>query len=193
MTRPFVLPPSRLRGFSLGPAVRRASYRVFSVCESTVTAPDGSPRAPIYTLEHPDWCNVIALTEDDELVLVRQLRFGTRELTLELPGGMLDGDEDPAVGALRELGEETGYEAPHAELLLVTRPNPSLQANRLHSFVARGARLLHATHFDEHEDCETVLVPREHIARLLDEGHMTHALCHAALGTFLRRAPAGAR
>lgn len=185
--RPFVLPASRLRGFSLGLPARRASYRVFSVSESAVTAPDGGARPPVYTLDCPDWCNVVALTEAEELVLVRQLRFGTRAPSLELPGGMLDAAEDPAAGALRELREETGYAAARAEPLLVVYPNPSLQGNRLLSFVARAARLLHATEFDEHEECETVLVPVEHAARLLDEGHMTHALCHAALSAFLRR------
>lgn len=162
--------------------MRRASYRIFSVSECSVEG-----LSPVYVLEHPDWCNVVAITEADELVLVRQLRFGLRAPSIELPGGMLEPDEDPASGAMRELREETGYAAPRAELLLVTNPNPSLQGNRLHTFVARGARLLHATEFDEHEDCETVLVPIEHAARLLDEGHMTHALDHAALSTFLRR------
>ncbi len=186
--RPFVLPESRLRRWTLGPPARLASYRVFSVSETPVTAPDGTARPAVYTLDNPDWCNVVAITEDDQLVLVRQLRFGTRAPSIELPGGMLDAREDPARGALRELREETGYEAPSAEPLLVTFPNPSLQSNRLHSFVARGAKPSGATAFDEHEECETILVPIEHAARLLDEGHMTHALCHAALSTFIRRA-----
>jgi 8-oxo-dGTP pyrophosphatase MutT (NUDIX family) len=166
--------------------VLRASYRVFSVYETNVTK-DGAPLSPVYTLEHPDWCNVIAITESDEVVLVRQLRFGTRAMSLELPGGMLDEKEDPAMGALRELREETGYAAPRAELVIVTHPNPSFQANRLHSFVARGARLAGATHFDEHEECETVLAPLSEIARMLDSGELGHALDHVALSTFLRR------
>ena len=189
--RPFALPETRLARWTLGPPVRLASYRVFSVCESTVTAPDGSPRAPVYTLENPDWCNVVAITENDELVLVRQLRFGTRELSLELPGGMLQPGEDPARGVLRELREETGYEALAAEPLLALHTNPSLQRNRHFAFVASGARLVGAPIFDEHEDCEVVLVPVEHAERLLEEGHMTHALCHAALSAFLRRRAAG--
>ena len=166
----------------LGPPVRIASYRVFSVCESTVEG-----RSSVFTLEHPDWCNVVALTDAGEIVLVRQLRFGTRAMSLELPGGMLEPGEDPAAGARRELREETGYEPASIDPLIVTHPNPSLQGNRIHSFVARGARVLHATQFDEHEECETVLVPAERIERMLDEGEMTHALDHAALSAFLRR------
>ncbi len=152
-----------------------------------MTRDDGTPLAPVFTLEHADWCNVVALTGDDRVVLVRQLRFGTRAPSLELPGGMIEPSEDPATGAARELREETGYEAAAIEPLLVTHPNPSLQSNRLHSFVARGARLAHATEFDEHEDIETVLAPLDAIERMLDDGTMSHALDHVALSTFLRR------
>ena len=170
----------------LGPAVLRASYRVFSVYESAVTK-DGVALSPVYTLDHPDWCNVVAITDDERVVLVRQLRFGTRNKSLELPGGMIERGEDPAAAALRELREETGWQAARTEPLVVTHPNPSLQGNRLHSFVARGASLVGAPKPDEHEDCEAVLAPLSDVARMLDEGEIVHALDHMALSTFLRR------
>ena len=171
---------------TLGPPVLRASYRVFSVYQSDA-AKDGVALAPVYTLEHPDWCNVIALTDDERIVLVRQLRFGTREMSLELPGGMIDPGEDPGVAALRELREETGWQADRAELVIVTHPNPSFQKNKLCSFVARGARFVGAPIFDEHEECETVLAALSDVGRMLDEGEIVHALDHVALSTFLRR------
>ena len=170
----------------LGPPALRASYHVFSVYETPVTK-DGVAVRSVYTLEHPDWCNVIAITDDERVVLVRQLRFGTREMSLELPGGMIDPGEDPAVAALRELREETGWDAAHAELLVVTHPNPSFQKNKLHSFVARGARLAGPPKFDEHEECETVLAALSDVPRMLDQGEIVHALDHMALSTFLRR------
>jgi 8-oxo-dGTP pyrophosphatase MutT (NUDIX family) len=170
----------------LGPAVLRASYRVFSVYESTVTK-DGVALPPVYTLEHPDWCNVIAITDDERIVLVRQLRFGTRAPSLELPGGMIDAGEEPASAVLRELREETGWEAPRAELLIVTHPNPSFQKNKLHTFVARGARFAGAPILDELEECETVLAALSDVPRMLDEGEIVHALDHMSLSTFLRR------
>jgi len=191
MKRPFVIPETRLRPWELGLPEQRGHFRIFSVVATNVRTPDGEGRPEVYTIDVADSCGVVAVTEDEQLVLVRQLRFGTRELSLELPGGMLQPGEDPARGALRELREETGYEALAAEPLLTLHTNPSLQGNRHFAFVASGARLAGAQMFDEHEDCEVVLVPVEHAARLLDEGHMTHALCHAALSAFLRRRAAG--
>ncbi len=189
--RPFVLPETRLRPWKLGPPQPRGSFRVFSVQAMGVHTPDGEVRPEIYTLDVAESCSVVAITDDEQLVLVRQLRFGTRAISLELPGGMLERAEDPARGVLRELREETGYDAPRAEPLIAVHTNPSLQPNRHHIFLARGARLVTAQKFDEHEDLEVVLVPIEHTARLLDEGHMTHALCHAGLSAFLRREARG--
>jgi 8-oxo-dGTP pyrophosphatase MutT (NUDIX family) len=66
--------------------------------------------APWYVLDYPDWCVVVALTEDQRLVLVRQWRHGAQSWSLELPGGVIDRtDRDPVAAAQRELQEETGY------------------------------------------------------------------------------------
>ena len=141
----------------------------------------------VYTFDVRDWCNVIALTEDDELLLVWQWRYGTQAFSLETPGGVIDERETPEQAARRELMEETGYEAKTFETLVVTEPNPALHGNRCFSILARGASRVREPEGDELEECEVALVPSEHALRLVDGGHVRHALCQVGLRAFAGR------
>ena len=141
----------------------------------------------IFVFACPDWCNVLAETPAGELVFVWQYRYGTDELSLEIPGGVIDPGEEPIDAARRELKEETGYEAETLELVSVVEPNPALQGNRCYTFLARGARSTGATAFDELEDLETLVVPGTDVADLIDEGVVTHALVVVALEAYLRK------
>ena len=105
-----------------------ADHGVFRV-ERLVYEQTPLPR-DIYVFACPDWCNVVTETADGQLVLVWQYRHGTDELSLEVPGGVIDPGEEPIDAARRELKEETGYEAESFELLSVVQPNPALQNNR---------------------------------------------------------------
>jgi 8-oxo-dGTP pyrophosphatase MutT (NUDIX family) len=135
----------------------------------------------------PDWCNVVAVTDEGEVVLVWQYRFGTDAMSLEVPGGVIDPGEAPEAAARRELREETGYEAASFELLSVVEPNPALQGNKCWTYLARGAKQVGPTEWDAEEELETVLLDRGALAAAMDEGHVTHALVVVALEAYLRK------
>ena len=144
-----------------------------------------------YLLDFVDWVNVVPVTGAGEIVLIELYRHGTDELSLELPGGMIDPeDPSPAVAGARELREETGYEADRLVPLGVVHPNPAIQANRCHTFLAENARIVSAPEPDETEDIRVVLHRVEEIPRLLQEGRITHALVVAGLLWYLEGARA---
>lgn len=120
--------------------------------ESCVTA-SGTVIEPYYVLTYPDWVHVVALTDADELVLVRQYRHGVGTTVLELPGGAADAsDADMAAAARRELLEETGFGAADIQHITTLFPNPATQSNRLHIMLATGLRREAAQSLDPGED-----------------------------------------
>lgn len=157
-------------------------FRIFTARTLDVTSPRDGAEYVRTVLECPDWVNVVALTTDQRLILVRQFRFGTWSNTLEIPGGIVDpGDPDPLTAAARELEEETGFVPGSMELLGTSQPNPAIQSNRLHSYLARGCTRAHDGRPDESEDLEVVLVERAEVAALVSRGAIAHSLVLAAL------------
>ncbi len=111
-----------------------ADCRVFKVREDFCERTSDRAEHTFFVVENPDWTNVIALTKEKQVILIEQFRHGTEEITLEIPGGMVDADEEPIVSAARELVEETGYSAREMLSLGKSRPNPAIQNNWIHHF-----------------------------------------------------------
>ena len=131
----------------------------------------------------PDWANVLALTEKDEIVMVRQFRHGIEDISLELPGGCLEAsDSNPAIGALREFSEETGYSAELNGCLLNAHANPAMMNQRFTIFLAKNARHVGVQKLDSGEDIEVVLVQRKHVYEMIMRGEITHTITIAAFG-----------
>ena len=156
------------------------SCGIFDLDEVCFVPPDAGDARAFYILDLPDWINVIPLTAADEVLLLRQYRFGIADHTLEIPGGMCDPGEPPREAALRELREETGHAAGELTELGWVHPNPPLQTNRCYSYLARGLRRVGEPRPDPDERFEIVSVPLASIPGLIAERRITHALVLAA-------------
>ncbi len=155
--------------------------RIFSLLRRRMRRERPAAEADFYQLRSPDWVNIVALTDADELVLVEQFRHGVERLTLEIAGGMVDPGETPRQAAERELREETGYVAREWRQIGRIDPNPAIQDNCCHTFLALGAEPREEPSFDSTEQCRVVLAPWEETPRLVAEGEITHALVVVAL------------
>ena len=154
---------------------------VFTLHRQTFLSPKDGRGKPFTILDVPDWVQVLPITPDGQVVLVSQFRLGTREISLELPGGVVEKGQTPLAAGQRELMEETGYQADGWRKLAAFRPNPAVQNNTAHFFVAEEARLAGSTNFDENEDIELVLMPLDRLKRLISDGKIDHAIMVAAI------------
>ena len=141
---------------------------------------------PFHILRCRDWVNVVPVTPDGRVVLIRQYRHGVREDCLEIPGGVMDStDSGPKEAAIRELFEETGYRGDPAISLGSVTSNPAILTNRTHSFCVPNAVLAGAQDLDEHEAIEVEIRPESDILALIQSGEIHHALSVVALLRYL--------
>lgn len=157
-----------------------ADCRVFSVRRDYCTRSGDGKESDFFVIESPDWMNVIAITKSGEIVLIEQFRHGTCEVSLELPGGIIDEGESAEEAARRELVEETGYTSSDWAFLGSCRPNPALQANTMFYFLARDCEETDEISLDPNESIVTKLVPESGIEDLISNGSISHALVVAA-------------
>jgi 8-oxo-dGTP pyrophosphatase MutT (NUDIX family) len=138
--------------------------------------PDGRIIEPYYVLEFPNWCNVVLVTEDEKIVMVQQYRHAIQQTTIELPGGVIDGNETAEVAAIREVKEETGYNITHIQLLYKTAPNPATNNNFAYFFLAKASKEIAQQHFDAFEDLEVLLFSKEEILNMIENSQIAHGV-----------------
>jgi ADP-ribose pyrophosphatase len=157
---------------------------VFDVLGARYRHPARSTEREFIVIKAPDWVNVVALTRDGHIVLVRQFRYGIDEFSLEIPGGVMDAGEDPVAAGLRELREETGFSGAPAKLLGTVHPNPAIQSNRCHFVVVEEAVRSHELDWDPDEEIQITTKPVEEVLALAHAGGISHGLVLNALMLF---------
>ena len=151
-----------------------------------VRVPTGAIIDEYYVWEYPPWVNVVAVTTDHRLVMVRQYRHGLAAVHYELPAGVVDPtDTGMQLAARRELEEETGFTGGAWSLLLTSSPNPSTHNNLTYSFLAQGVERTTTPQPETTEDLQLCLVPLSELSGLIDAGQIIQALHLAPLLKYL--------
>lgn len=160
---------------------KQATTRIFDLLSVRYRHPVRSTERDFVVVDAPDWVNVIAVTPDDRVVLVRQFRYGINEFSLEIPGGVIEAGEDPLVAGLRELREETGFSGAPAGLLGSVHPNPAIQSNRCHFVLVEGAVQTDPLQWDADEELHLTTLPVAEVFALARAGGISHGLVLDAL------------
>jgi ADP-ribose pyrophosphatase len=158
-----------------------ASTRVLDLLGVRFVQPERGVDKEFVVIHSRDWVNVIAVTPDARIVLVRQFRFGSGAFSLEVPGGVIEEGEDPVAAGVRELSEETGYGGGTARLLGSVYPNPAIQDNRCHFVLVDGAVPTSLMDWDDDEEIEVSTATMGEAIGWARTGRITHSLSVAAL------------
>ncbi|HET9057482.1 MAG TPA: NUDIX hydrolase [Chitinophagaceae bacterium] len=153
----------------------------FTVRKDVCETPEGKIISPYYVYEFPTWVTAVALTKDNEVIMVRQYRHALGLTTMEIPGGCVDDTDDNLVAAVqRELLEETGYSFASIEYLGKISANPSTNSNWMHMYLARDGEKIKDQQLDHGEEIEIYLMSIDEVKQLLKENKIfqsMHATC----------------
>ncbi len=163
-------------------------YRVFRIRVDRALSPRTKNVGEFYTIESRNWVNVIALTPENQVVMIRQYRHGARTVSIEIPGGLVD-EADAREAAFRELMEETGYKGTDAVLLGSTNPNPAIFNNTCFTYLVPNASKAADASLEQDEDIEVDLVPLSAIPGLIAGGTIDHALVIVAFHFYFQKHP----
>lgn len=161
-----------------------ADCRVFSVVRKSCRHPGRGTERDFFSVHSPNWVNVLALTPDKNLVLVKQFRFGVEECSLEIPGGVIDEGEDPLTAGLRELEEETGFVGKKGRIIGRVWPNPAIIDNICFFVLVEDAVPQSDFNWDQDEEIEVTLAPVDDVLERARDGRIRHALVLNALFFF---------
>jgi len=147
----------------------------------TCRLPNGREIDDYYVVEAPFGAAIVALTEDSELVLVRQYKHGLGKIVLELPAGNVDDDEEPADTIVRELREETGYVASDVKFVATLSTKPARMSAQTFIYFASNVKQEAQQQQKDNEVINIVLMPVKELPSLIKRGDIVTETSLAAL------------
>jgi ADP-ribose pyrophosphatase len=157
-------------------------FRIFRIRSDEKISPRTNQSHEFFVLDCVNWVNVVAVTPDQQLVMIEQFRHGSDTVELEIPGGTMDlTDTSPVATGVRELREETGYEGENAAIIGEVFPNPAIMSNTCYTVLIENCHCRHEIEMDSGEDLITRLVPVSEIGNLVRARKIRHSLVVAGL------------
>ncbi|HAM68352.1 MAG TPA: ADP-ribose pyrophosphatase [Ruminococcus sp.] len=154
--------------------------RILHITRDTVLLENGD-EALREVVHHPGGSCVVPLTEDGDVLLVRQFRYPQGTETLELPAGKLEYGEDSLTCAVRELKEEVGGEADQLEPLGILYPTPAYDKEVIYMYLARSIRQDGGQSLDDDEFLDVVRMPLAQAVEMVMENRLPDAKTQIAL------------
>ena len=153
-----------------------SNHQYFTARKDKCETPGGNIVDEYFVVELPTTACAVALTEDGEVLMVRQYRHPIEETILEIPGGFIDENEMPEESIQRELKEETGYE--FSSIVNVGRiaANPGVLNNFTYLFLAQGGKKTSVQKFDKNEHLELEKISLQELKRLFLENKIVQSL-----------------
>lgn len=165
------------------------STPVMNVLTSKVVCKRNGKTKDFHRIDFSSWVNIVAVTPDQKIVFIRQYRFGSGQLEVEIPGGAVEKGEDPLLGGIRELLEETGYSGENARIIGKVCPNPAIQDNFCYTVLVENVRKTAELHLDDMEDIEVFTVKCSELPELMRNGSIQHGLVLNALTFYAMSIP----
>ena len=158
-----------------------ADLKIFKVRHDQVLNPRNGKEMEAIVLESADAANVVAITPENKVLMVQQYRFGTQQITLEVPGGFVESGEPNLAAVQRELQEETGYTSTNWSFLGTVESNPVFMNSYVHHWLAKDVKRTDIPQLDEGEDIQMLELTIEEIKQHIKAGRIAHTHTISAL------------
>lgn len=157
--------------------LKSEDYKIFNLSLLTKEHPVRNKESNFVVINSSDWVNIIPITTDNRIVLIEQYRHGTDEITLEIPGGLVEIGEEPRLAAERECIEETGFSSDiKSELIGYTHPNPAFLNNQCYSYLWKNCEKKQLQNLDGNEEINVVYADFNEIKNYIETGKISHSL-----------------